>query len=689
VADGPHGERVDLTRNFRSLGALCDWCNDAFAEVFAEPELADVQADYVPFEADRPPGEDAFALRRIDLENVFGNRADDIAEQDAARIADAIRAACDGAFPDGGEGAVFGGGAAAYSDFLILTRTKQRLSRYTDALAARGIPFDVTGSDDLGTSPELRALVELLRCALRPDDPVAATAYLRGGVCGFSDADLYAFKQAGGGFDAMTTPLAPGVLDALPDDLAERFDTAFCRIRDARDRLTTTRPALAIETLARDAGLVAGAVHPEAPEEASLRGGQMLRALTYVRHWAEQGMRWGEITAELRRVVEGEEDRDSMTLETGQGEAVRVMNAHQAKGLEAPVVFLADPYSSGSGPKPKTHVRREQGEAVIPVVEGEYQTVTHAPLAWHDESERAFQAEEMRREEAEEKRLLYVAATRAENMLVVSTYAPKEGGGCWGALHAALARADVPALPAAETASGDARPSAPAPDLEAALAERDRRVHQRSTPSYAMTTVTGEEAGEPVDGALSVDGGGHGNAFGKAVHALFERLVRERAASLDEGPVRGLLEPHLDPLTDEHVVRARRMADRLLDSALWREVQSAERVFAEYPVADVSDPARPDASDDNDPLTEAQRGVIDLLYEKRGGAGWRIVEFKTDRVADGSGAAEVLDDAHPYRRQVQRYADAWAQIAGAPPVEQGLWLADAGEYVPVTRRATS
>jgi ATP-dependent helicase/nuclease subunit A len=669
VAESDHGEIVDLTRNFRSLGALCDWCNDTFARLFDEPELRDVQAEYVPFEADRPDGDDACGLRRIDIEKIKYNPGDDIAAQDAARIADFIRAACDGGRPDliGGESAVFEN-TATPSDFLILTRRKKRLSVYTDALAARGLPFDVTGSEDLGDSQELRALVGLLRCALRPDDPVAAVRYLRGGACGFSDADLYDLKQAGGRFDQLTTAPGESVLGGLRDDLADRFETAFARIRRARERLTTTRPTLALGQIAREAGLVAGALHPATPADASLRGGQMLRALSHARNLAEQGMDWGEITKELERVVRGDEDLDGMTLETGRGEAVRVMNVHQAKGLEAPVVFLADPYSSGGGGhEPDLHVRRAEDDVVLPVVEGEdyRQRVTHAPLGWHD----AFQAEEARRQDAEDDRLLYVGATRAENLLVVSTYAPKDDGGPWGRLHPALDRADVPQLAAHEAKRNEPSP-APAPGLDTLAGKRQSRVEALSAPSYRVTTVTESESGAP---ASLAEGEGYGQAFGAAVHALFELLVREHASSLSGVPVRAVLKRHLDDPTGDEVSRARMMGERLLTSNLWADVLAARRVHAEYPVA-LS--ARDDGGGDA-PLT-VEHGTINLLYQTTNDD-WSVVDFKTDRV---NGDVRLAAN-HPYRRQVRRYAEAWERATGERPARLGLWLADAGELCAV------
>ncbi|PSQ72736.1 MAG: ATP-dependent DNA helicase [Bacteroidetes bacterium QH_1_64_81] len=673
------GEAVTLTKNFRSLDVLCDWCDETFDSIFEDPALEDLQAPYTPFDPQRTTDGTEGGLRRIDVDKVSGNWGSDIARADATRIARFIRAARTGALDDrmdrDDEAAAFAGGAN-YSDFLLLTRNKSRLSVYAETLAEHGIPYTITGSEDLGDAAELKALVDLLTCALRPDDAVACVAYLKGPLVGASDDALYRFAQAGGAFDRMHEPIPAPVRNTLDAEVEEVFVEAFGHLRAARTALRERRPTVALEQVIDDLGVLAGAAHPPDPSEGSLRAGRVLRTVTYVQSLAAQGLSWAEVLEELQRVVDGEEDVDGMTLETGSEDAVRVMNVHQAKGLEAPVVFLADPYSRSSGPPVRRHLRRDAGELVAPIVQGSgyRQRVTHPPRGWDqpaDDQEEDFRAREERHEAAEERRLLYVAATRAKNLLVVSTYPEKPDDGPWAPLYSHLDAADVPELgvPALDAPSDPV--VAPAPRLEHHRAERRARIRDAAQPSFRSETVTGAKTERP-DDALHPERGeeGYGDAFGVALHHLLEQCVRERQGTPRPSDlvVASVLERAGAEASPESIARARRMMRRFLGSPIWDEIQAADPVYTEYPLAH-------EASDDAVPVVN--RGVIDLAYQR--GGDWILVDYKSDRI--DAAAPDALPEDHPYAQQIRTYAAGWKAVLGEPVGRAGLWFADAGTHV--------
>ena len=117
-------------------------------------------------------------------------------------------------------------------------------------------------------------------------------------------------------------------------------------------------------------------------------------------------------------------------MEHGRDE-VRVMTVHGAKGLEAPIVFLPDTCTTGSGDSPGTRLV-ELENAVRP-------SGVPAPLVWAVKGTsgvaaiRAARVAEEARASAERNRLLYVAMTRARDRLYVAGFEGKKGRakGCW------------------------------------------------------------------------------------------------------------------------------------------------------------------------------------------------------------------------------------------------------------------
>ena len=424
------GETKPLFTNFRSAERICDWCDDAFEHIFEgdRAQAPNSQAEYVAFDAQRKVPAGWSPVQQLTVPKKYYSYPEPIAQHDAARIAQYIQSAVEQDEPlltdESGDVLIDG----MPGDFMILTRNTKRLSIYAEALAERGIPYTVAGGKDARVSEELQGLVDALACVLRPDDPVARVAYLRGPLVGFSDDALYRIKQAyraagvsreAFGDDAFEVPDA--VASELDLELAERLREAYMLLAVARETLATERPAAAIHSIAEQAGLFARALHHEG--EASLRAGRLYRILDEVRHLDSQGLHWSEILQELDDILHGERELDGMTLETGQRDSVRLLNVHKAKGLQANVVFLADPYDRYYDPSPTAYVQQsENGKKLVQPVCDYNANIKYAPAGW----DQRFEAQAEQDDAAEEHRLQYVAATRAKRLLVVSRYTGNE-----------------------------------------------------------------------------------------------------------------------------------------------------------------------------------------------------------------------------------------------------------------------
>ncbi len=658
IEEAPNGEDLTLKSNFRSVAPVLDWCNDTFSALFETVDDS-YQAPYEAFDPARPETLEETAVRQLHVPYVKGaSSTRDVAQRNAEQIAAYIAAACSQDEPllkdRDGTPVVQG----EPGDFMLLTRTTARLDEYAEALADRGIPYTLTGGDDVKASTELYALLTLLTSVERPHDPVARVAYLRGPLVGLSDDALYRYRTAGGTFDGAFTVSSP-VVQALDDELAEQLVTAHSHLRQARSWLNRLRPTAAIERLVDMLGLMPRT--RRTPGVGSLHAGRLLRVLTEVQRLDAKGHSWTGIRKELQLVLDGDRDLDGMTLETGTGDAVRLLNVHKAKGLEAPVVLLADPYDGGRHPRdPDEHVRREAGEVVLPVYKNHRfgRTLRYAPERWETE----FKEIEAKYQKAEEHRLLYVAATRAESLLVVCCYRRdrwNEEKGYWAPLMPHLEDCPKIEVPAdAQTFLSSPEDTAPEP---LAPGRRERV----AAPTYSSATVTGEAD----DTELPTRQGGYGKDFGIALHKLFAFAVR-RHDSIQQG---GLSDRVVDTLLDTHGVSslrsvAQRMLNRFFEGPVWDDVISAEIVHAELPVAELHT--------EEQEIPELRDGTIDLLYRLDGN--WHLIDYKSDRVSEEPHALV----AH-YRPQLESYARMWTAATETAIQHKGLWLADSGTYVSV------
>ncbi|MBT8336132.1 MAG: UvrD-helicase domain-containing protein, partial [Gemmatimonadetes bacterium] len=447
------GAVVALTTNFRStppIEAIVDgvFAPDATTAPGLFPgEATDVQAGYAPLDT-RPagPGKPEGGVYRYTLPADVGRR-DELVDVDAQSLATWIAGRlAQGRQPE---------------DFLVLTRTRRGLDRYARALEAHAIPVAVSGSG-VGIETELSELRLLMTALTDPGDPVGVLAALEGLFFGVDLDQLLQHREAGGTLDFRRPNQPPGpVTDALAL-LQEWWQLARQRPADE-----------VVERIVASVGLLPWAAGGELGE---LRAGALAFTLDLVRTAAvaDDASLSGALEA-LALVLDDDDTDVEAPLEPGRESAVRVMNLHKAKGLEAPIVVLACP--TGKVPLGRTVVverdasGRSAGYCAVTEQRSRWSWVTLAAApGWDARSERedAF-------ERAEQDRLLYVAVTRAEEELVVGMKAP--GGrerGPWAPLEPWL-------LQEATELEWRAEPPPPRRELEhdEALTRREREVAER------------------------------------------------------------------------------------------------------------------------------------------------------------------------------------------------------------------
>jgi ATP-dependent exoDNAse (exonuclease V) beta subunit len=287
----------------------------------------------------------------------------------------------------------------------VLFRTATNLALFRAAFESRGIPCAVVGGDGFYDCAEIQDAVALLAACVDSSNQLSALTVLRSPLCGVSDETLarLAFERDRGG-------LALHELSPLPEGIEEedrqrlgRFDRSFAALRRAAMSLGPGRLFAEVESLFDQR-----ARYGSAQAFANL---EKLAAIC--RDWEAQGMSTAEAALRLARDCK-QQPREELAPAVDEKDlsAVRMMTVHQAKGLEFPVVMVPECGSAGREFYPTARFDREKGLGLkIRGPDGDW----HWPPSYE-----AVQEEALRREKADQARLLYVAATRARERLIFS-----------------------------------------------------------------------------------------------------------------------------------------------------------------------------------------------------------------------------------------------------------------------------
>jgi ATP-dependent helicase/nuclease subunit A len=351
------------------------------------------------------------------------------------------------------------------------------------------------------------------------------------------------------------------------------------------------------------------------------------------------------------------------------------MNVHKAKGLEAKVVCLAFPTGEWN-PLPTLHVQRDGNTALGFVkVEERAEAFTMRtlaqPLNWPE-----LAAREAEYDRAEDVRLLYVAATRAAEELIVSRCYESEDKSPWRKLYphftdeqkGELEYKKPPARQKLELEAIDLqRRVAAVRDKRAIAAEQTYSTI--GVKEIARKTVIGGESFDPLPVPTRADMAPRGIEWGTIVHSALEVAARGNDATRIQSACRGLLlefERPLNPLTGEPAE-----LDELLSlvagvtrSDVYKRAMRSGNALVEVPFA---------AHEATEDATGLVDGVIDLAFKDKDG--WVIVDYKTDVVADPHVWQQRTQS---YKRQVDLYADYWEKLTGETVSERVLVLTSVG-----------
>ncbi len=583
---------------------------------------------------------------------------------------------------------------------------------YLRALEARHLPHVLVKGGSFNEREEVLALRNILGAIERPNDELTVFAALRGPVFALSDAALLEFRMTVGSVHPFRK-----LPDNLPDGLKEvkgALDVikGLHRGRNRRP-IAETIAKLMAETRAH-AGF---AIWPTGEQALA----NIMRIMDQARRYEARGgtTSFRAFVDELEARAERDEASETPIVEEGT-EGVRIMTVHRAKGLEFPVVILADITCNETRADASRYIEPASKLAAMEL----------AGCAPRELQEHA--AKEHDRDVEESIRLLYVASTRARDLIVVPAVGDEESGGWLARLNPVVCpanterRAPSSSHPAGCPEFGDDSvltrpPKAPgktksvAPGLHRAqqgahqvvwwdprllilnveekmglrqdkllqadesklVSDRGEKMREQwsasrtamlaagTTPKIHVATATELALAAPADGPASAEAIAieetrreRGRPHGKRFGTLVHLTMLRAPFAADAREVGKIAASAAKMIgaPEEEVAAAVTAVKAALNSPLMRRAAAAQTAMRECPLMIRLEDGT------------AVEGIADLAFKEstNDGALWTVVDFKTD-----IDVAARLDE---YRAQIRFYVRAVRESTGQPASGAILWI---------------
>jgi ATP-dependent helicase/nuclease subunit A len=641
------GETLSLVSNFRSLKSICDLLNKTYIETLPE-DFNDYQAKYCSLEGVRKDevGTD-FGLRILNIPAEF-TKKDEIIAEDAKSIAKYIKWSIEGNVKLSRSEEELNEGlspAPVPKDFLIILRYKDQMEVYSRALESMGIKTVIAGSSSFGIYPEMKELLKVLRTLTDIYNEVYLIAVLRGMFFGVSDEVFYKFKKSGGWFSIFST-----IPEDTPIDVKDIMANAYEKLKEYYGYTKRLTPAVTISKIISDCGIVPFILTKDMSD---IRNGNIYQMLEIIRGYEIEGiLDFKEMVIKIEDLFDSKLESE-ISITGDNNNAVRIMNLHKVKGLEAPIVFLANPCKL-TAPKVDVHIKRmgdkPEGYLTIKKTKGFQSEIIAQPVEWE-----SFEQEELKYLIAEEERLLYVAGTRAKNLLIVSSSEKSNSKNPWGKILDNIQKQftiDIASIKIEEKIENFFEPNNFLDD-KIKINSIDAEIFNPSFNEITPSKVKGE------GGALK----GHareilGADFGIVMHKLYERLVKNNEVT--EIDILTVLNEN--KVSKDKAIIARKLLTDFKNSSIYSKIKNSDVVLCEVPFSlkiDSEECRLRDLIEIKNNVPTIVSGIMDLVFKEQNG--WVILDYKTN-------AMERKEDLETlkkyYSNQLKIYKAAFEKISG-------------------------
>ncbi|HYN50046.1 MAG TPA: UvrD-helicase domain-containing protein [Thermoleophilaceae bacterium] len=566
-------------------------------------------------------------------------------------------------------------GGWEWRDIVLLLRATTSMGFYERALEERGIPTHVVGGRGYWSQQQVADLRHWLAALANPRDELAVYSVLASPLAGLSldGVALIGLHARETRRDVWwTVSELNGLSHELPDQDRRRLE----RFVDLFNSERRAAPQVSLETLIHRA--ITETAYDQHVLSLPAGGRRMANVRKLMRMAREYEAEEGR---DLRGFIDTLAERDAAQPREGEApleaealDAVRLMTIHRAKGLEFPVVCVGDLGKDGREDYGALRIS-DDGSLGLRLASMGGGAVDSAELE-------RIKARQKRVGEEEEKRIFYVAVTRAQEHLVLSGATDLEGlpppddmkepmrwmlqgfagegvrrielrpGNAEELLPAADRRPD---RPEAEPAGGDAQPelglaALPAPRAlpVSRLSYTSLEGYRRCSYRFYLERALRLPRSEPPPAAEPLPNAGLSALLrGTLVHELLEELDFRRPLVPSEAEVAQLIESHGAVVRAGEVADLRDMVERFLAGGLFERIARAPRVRTELPFAFTLTP--PGAGGRSLLLN----GVVDVHAAED--SGLLVVDYKSDAL-EGRDPVELTAGSYATQRLVYALA---------------------------------
>jgi ATP-dependent helicase/nuclease subunit A len=403
IASG--GALVELRVSFRSVPAIQQAVNAAFGPMMAEESLT--QATYVPLAPSRTGIDTQPALVALPVSQPYGDFGKVVDWKINEALPNDVAAFVNWLISESGWTVTERGRSEERvpleaRHICLLFRRLRHYSTdvtraYVEALESYRIPHLLVGGSSFHSREEIEAVRNALTAVEWPDDELAVFATLHGPLFAFTDSQLLAFRNICSTLHPFKQPP-----DELPASLSEIVE-ALTILRELHRQRNRRPIAETIQTLLSLTRAHAGFANWSTGEQALAN---IMRLTDMARRAERNGLiSFRSFVDWLDEQAESGDVGDAPIMEEGV-DGVRIMTVHKSKGLEFPIVILCDITAKDSR-DPSKFFDQSAGLCAM-------QLAGCMPVEVQEHAD-----QEVRIEKEEAARVLYVAATRARDLLVV------------------------------------------------------------------------------------------------------------------------------------------------------------------------------------------------------------------------------------------------------------------------------